>query len=246
MRIRLINPNSTASMTAHAERVARAVAAPGTVVEGVNPAGTPASIEGHADEALSVPAMLELIRRGEHDGVDGHVIACFDDPGLGAAREVARAPVVGICEAAVHAVSMIARRFSIVTTLERSVPIIEDLVQDYGAGRRCRRVRAVDLPVLVVDGDPLYARQRIAEEIGRAVREERAEAVVLGCAGMSDHRGWLQQETGVPVVDGVVAAVKFIEALAGAGLSTSKVGAYAFPLNKTPALPHDAAAGATR
>jgi allantoin racemase len=139
---------------------------------------------------------------------------------------------------------MIAKRFSVVTTLERSVPIIEDLVQDYGAGRRCRRVRAVDLPVLVVEGDPRYARQRIADEIRRAIREDRSEAVVLGCAGMSDHRGWLQQETGVPVVDGVVAAVKFIEALVGAGLTTSKAGAYAFPLEKTPAQPRDTVAGA--
>jgi allantoin racemase len=244
MRIRLINPNSTVSMTVHAERVGRAVAAPGTTVEGVNPVGTPASIVGHVDEAMSIPAMLDLIRNGERDGVDGHVIACFDDPGLGAAREVARAPVVGICEAAVHAVSMISKRFSVVTTLERSVPIIEDLVHEYGAGRRCRRVRAVDLPVLVVDGDPLYARQRIADEICRAVREDRSEAVVLGCAGMSDHRGWLQQETGVPVIDGVVAAVKFIEALVGAGLTTSKAGAYAFPLDKAPIAPRGVVAGA--
>lgn len=233
MRIRLINPNSTASMTAHVERVARAVSAPGTIVEAFNPLETPASIEGHADEAMSVPAMLDLIREGERNGVSGHVIACFDDPGLGAAREVARAPVIGICEAAVHAASMIAARFSVVTTLERSVPILEDLMHDYGAERRCRRVRAVDLPVLAVDGDPLYARQRIADEICRAVREDRSEAVILGCAGMSDHRGWLEKETGVPVIDGVVAAVKFIEALVGAGLTTSKLGSYAFPLAKS-------------
>ena len=104
-------------------------------------------------------------------------------------------------------------------------------------------MRAVDLPVLVVDGDPLYARQRIADEICRAVREDRSDAVVLGCAGMSDHRGWLQQETGVPVIDGVVAAVKFIEALVGAGLTTSKAGAYAFPLDQSPSAPRGVVAG---
>lgn len=244
MRIRLINPNSTASMTAHVERVARAVAAPGTIVEAVNPADTPASIEGHADEAMSVPAMLELIREGERLGVSGHVIACFDDPGLGAAREVARGPVIGICEAAVHAVTMLSARFSVVTTLERSVPILEDLMTAYGAERRCRRVRAVELPVLTLEGDPLFARQRIADEIRRAVREDRSEAVVLGCAGMSDHCGWLQRETGVPVIDGVVAALKFVEALVAAGYATSKLGSYAYPLAKSQPETNRALAGA--
>ena len=58
MRIQLINPNSTRAMTAQIEVVARRAAAQGTVIEAVNPPATPASIEGHADEALSVPAML--------------------------------------------------------------------------------------------------------------------------------------------------------------------------------------------
>jgi allantoin racemase len=232
-------------MTVDVERVARAVAAPGTIVEAVNPVGTPASIEGHADEAMSVPAMLDLIREGERAGIAGHVIACFDDPGIGAAREVARGPVIGICEAAVHAVTMLAARFSVVTSLERSVPILEDLMVAYGAERRCRRVRAVDLPVLALESDPLFARQRIADEIRRALREDRSDAIVLGCAGMSDHCAWLQRETGVLVVDGVIAAVKLVEALAGAGYATSKIGAYAYPLAKVqPDLASDRIAGA--
>ena len=125
MRILVINPNSTASMTAQIEASARRVAFPGTVIEAVTGEGTPASIEGHADEAMAVPAMLDLIRVGEARGVDAYVIACFDDPGLAAAREVARGPVVGICQAGVQVASTIANRFSIVTTLPRSVPIIE-------------------------------------------------------------------------------------------------------------------------
>lgn len=237
MRIQLINPNSTRAMTAQIEAVARRAAHSGTVIEAVNPATTPASIEGHADEALSVPALLDLIRQGEGRGADAHVIACFDDPGLGAAREIATGPVIGICEAAVHAVTMISARFSVITSLERSVPILEDLIYAYGAERRCRRVRAVDLPVLVLESDPLHARQRIAEEIGVAIREDRCDAIVLGCAGMSDHCAWLQRNTGLPVIDGVVAAVKFAEALVGAGYATSKTGAYARPLVKVHSPP---------
>lgn len=238
MRIQLVNPNSTYSMTAQVEAVARRAAHAGTIIEAVNPSTTPASIEGHADEAFSVPAMLDLIRQGGENGVDAHIIACFDDPGLGAAREIATGPVLGICEAAVHAATMISARFSVITSLERSVPILEDLMYAYGAERRCRRVRAVDLPVLALEADPLVARERIAREIATAVREDRCDAIVLGCAGMSDHCAWLQQDCGLPVIDGVVAAVKFAEALAGAGYLTSKAGAYARPLVKVhPAQP---------
>lgn len=239
MRIQLINPNSTQTMTAQVEAVARRAAAVGTVIKAVNPPATPASIEGHADEALSVPAMLDLVRQGEADGANAHVIACFDDPGLGAAREVATAPVIGICEASVHAVTMISARFSVITSLERSVPILEDLMYAYGVERRCRRVRAVDLPVLTLESDPLFAREKIAREIAAAMREDRCDAIVLGCAGMSDHCAWLQRGSGLPVIDGVVAAVKFAEALVGAGYATSKAGAYARPLAKvypTPAV----------
>ena len=62
-----------------------------------------------------------------------------------------------------------------------------------------------------------------------AVREDRSEAVILGCAGMADLTAWLTEQTGVPVIDGVVVGVKMVEALVGAGLSTSKIGAYATP-----------------
>ena len=140
MHIRLINPNSTASMTNQALESALRVKQPGTEVSAVNPTNTPVSIEGGADEAMAVPGMLEEIRKGELLGIEAYVIACFDDPGLHAAREVARGPVLGICQAAIQVAMTISRRFSIITTLPRSIPIIEDLVSDYGADRYCRIV----------------------------------------------------------------------------------------------------------
>ena len=233
MKILVINPNSTASMTAQIRDSARRCAFPGTQIETQNPLGTPASIEGHADEALSVPAMLELIRSAEGRGVNAYVIACFDDPGLAAAREVAAGPVIGICQAAVQVATTIATRFSIVTTLPRSVPIIEDLVEAYGVGHRCRTVRAVDMPVLALEQDPATAEARLVREIEAARDIDGAEAVVLGCAGMSDLCDRLQARTGIPVIAGVRAAVKMAEGLVGGGYATSKVGAYDYPRVKT-------------
>lgn len=232
MHIRLINPNSTASMTNQALESALRVKQSGTEVSAVNPANTPVSIEGGADEAMAVPGMLEEIRKGEQVGVEAYVIACFDDPGLHAAREVARGPVIGICQAAIQVAMTISRRFSIITTLPRSIPIIEDLVSDYGADRHCRNVRAINLPVLGLEEDPGAAEQLLIREIERAKHEDRAEAIILGCAGMSALCDRLHEATGIPVIDGVTAAIKLAEALVGAGYVTSKVNAYDYPRAK--------------
>lgn len=229
MHIRLINPNSTASMTAQALESALRVKHENTQVSAVNPINTPASIEGEADEAMAVPGLLAEIRKGEAQGIDAYVIACFDDPGLHAAREVAQGPVIGICQAAIQAAMTISRRFSVITTLPRSVSIIEDLVSEYGADRHCRNVRAINLPVLGLEENPAEAEQRLLKEIELAKREDRAEAIILGCAGMSSLCDRLRAATGVPVIDGVTVATKLAEALVGAGYMTSKVNTYNYP-----------------
>ena len=233
MRLHVVNPNSSAAMTAQIARVARGCAAPDTILDIGSPKTTPVSIEGYADEALSVPAMLAEIACADANGAEAHVIACFDDPGLGAAREVSPNPVIGLCEASVRVAATLSSRFSVVTTLPRSVPIIEDLVDAYGATRQCRSVRAIDLPVLEIECNADEARARLAAEIRAARREDGAEAVILGCAGMAELCASLTHDTGVLVIDGLVAAVKLAEALAGTGYRTSKLGAYAAPLRKT-------------
>ena len=127
MKIKVINPNTTASMTEKIGAIARSVASSDTEIIASNPDMGPVSIEGHYDEALSVVGILDEIRQGEAAGIDGYVIACFGDPGLLAARELATAPVIGIAEAAMHAASFIATGFSIVTTLGRTKIIARHL-----------------------------------------------------------------------------------------------------------------------
>jgi len=232
MKLLIVNPNSTTSMTEKIAACARRCAASGTEITAVNPADSPKSIEGYYDEAMSLRGLLEAVGKGEKDGYDGFVIACFDDTGLAACREIATGPVLGICEAGMHAASMLATGFSVVTTLPRSIPIIEDLAMLYGMQRKCRRVRAADVPVLALEETDGEARQKVLAEIRRAVRDDGSEAILLGCAGMADLTAWLSQEAGMPVIDGVVCAVKMLEALVGAGLRTSKIGAYAWPRRK--------------
>ena len=235
MNLLILNPNSTASMTETIAAAARHAALPGTKITALSGSGpAPASVEGHADAALAVPPMLAAIQAAERGPTppSAIVIACFDDPGLLAAREVARAPVLGIAQSAIQVAMLIAARFSIITTLPRSVPVIEDLVQAYGAGHACRKVRSVDLPVLALESAPDEAFARLVTEGRKATVEDGAEAIVLGCAGMAELCASLSETLGLPVIDGVVAAVKLAEALAGGGFATSKVGSLGYPRDK--------------
>jgi allantoin racemase len=217
-------------MTQKIGEAARSAANQDTEIIAANPDSGPTSIEGYYDEVFAVPGLIaEMQKAGE---VDATIIACFDDTGLDAARSYSTAPVVGIGEAAFHMGSLVAGKFSVVTTLSRSIPALEHNLVRYGLMSRCVRVRAADVAVLDLEIPGSPARERISREIGRAVDEDHAEAIVLGCAGMADLAGELSREHGVPVIDGVVAAVKLTEALVSLGLKTSKRGGYATPRAK--------------
>lgn len=232
MKIKIINPNTTWRMTEKIGACARAVARPGTEIIAVSPAMGPVSIESHYDEALAVPGLLQEIAEGERSGADGYVIACFGDPGLQAARELARGPVVGIAEAAMHMASLVAGSFSVVTTLARTTGIAWHLAERYGMQRFCRRVRACELPVLELELPGSGARERIVDECRRALAEDGAEAIVLGCAGMTDLCEDIARTLCVPVIDGVAAATTLAESLVSLGLRTSKHGELARPVPK--------------
>lgn len=230
MRILVINPNTTASMTGKIGKAATSVASSGTEIVAVNPADGPPSIEGYFDEVFAVPGIIAEMSKAP--AADAYVIACFDDTGLDAARCATEAPVIGIGEAAFHLASLVAGKFSVVTTLARSVPAIEHNLAKYGLSSRCAKVRSSEVAVLELERPGSNARHRISDEIARAIREDHAEAIVLGCAGMADLAHSLSKEHGVPVLDGVVCAITLAESLFKVGLKTSKIGGYAAPRGK--------------
>ena len=232
MKLLLINPNTSSGMTAGIASAAREVAAPGTVVVARQPGFGPASIEGHFEETVAAAGVATLAHAAQGEDFDATVIACFGDPGLDAARELLAGPVLGIAEAAFHAASLIASGFSVVTTMTRTCGIAERLVLRYGFERSCRGINGTDIPVLALEtcGDETLAQIEAAARA--ALARDRSEAIVLGCAGMARLCRTLQQRLGVPVIDGVAAAVKLAEALAALGLRTSKSGDYAPPLPK--------------
>ena len=229
MHIRVINPNTTVRMTALIGSAARTVAAAGTEIIAVNPSFGAPSIECHLDDLWAAAGVAEQVQRGEAEGADAFVIACFGDPGLHAARELAHGPVIGIAEAAFHAASLVATGFSVVTTLVRTCVIAEHLVLQYGFERRCRGIHGTDIAVLELDDPDSDAFGRVLAAAEHALAHDRSGAIVLGCAGMAGLCQALQQRLGVPVIDGVAAAVVLAEGLLRMNLRTSKRGDYAPP-----------------
>jgi allantoin racemase len=227
MRIQVINPNSSAWMTAGIERAATAAAGGRFDIRCSNPPSGPASIETAADTIAAAPLVLDELRAGIADGCAGHVIACFDDPAVAACRELATRPVLGIAEGSMMAAGLLGARFGVVTTARAGIPIIEDMAVRYGADRRLRSVRSCDLAVLDLDGSPASTARVL--ETARLLVDDGAEVIVLGCAGMAELADLLEGELGVPVVDGVRATVGIVAGLAGAGLRTSKAGVFARP-----------------
>ncbi|UGA38635.1 aspartate/glutamate racemase family protein [Chromobacterium haemolyticum] len=230
MKICVINPNTTAEMTERIRLAAVRAARPDTLIVARNPEGGPVSIESHFDEAVSVIGVCEEVMEGARKGCDAYVVACFGDPGLNAARELVSAPVVGIAQAAFQMASLIATRFSVVTTLSRTCVIAEHLLHSYGYAHLCRRVRAAEVPVLDLERDPDLAYRLIVEEARKARDEDGIGAIVLGCAGMADLAPRIgERRLACRLWRGWERRWYMAESLVTLGLRTSKTGDLAFP-----------------
>ncbi|HYX86772.1 MAG TPA: aspartate/glutamate racemase family protein [Gaiellales bacterium] len=226
-RLALINPNTDARHTEAMRDVAAATLPGGCDVTAVSPERGPTSIESEADAVVAASEVVALVRGlPEHDA---YLVACFGDPGVGAARELTAAPVVGIGEAAFHAAAMVARRFAVITTLPRGVADLEDALDRHGMRTRCVAVEPLEIPVADQGSHHPDTTAAILAAGRRVVAGAGAEALVLACGGMADVADTVQREIGVPVCDGVAFGAMTAFALWRCGLRTSKVGAYAWP-----------------
>lgn len=213
MDILIINPNTTQSMTEKVRIAAEAVAPAHLKIHVATSKLGPASIQGAEDGVAAIPGLLQEMESGISNGMDGFAIACFDDTGLDECRQMTDKPVIGIGESAFHASMMLGHRFSVVTTLAVSIPVIEENLVRYGLNTLCQKVRASDVPVLALEEPGSLAEQQISDEIQRALSEDESSAIVLGCAGMAPLAARLSKIHGVPVIDGVVSATVMLSAL---------------------------------
>ena len=225
MRILIVNPITTKAFEAMTREELKAVKLkPDTeiVVESI-PEGPP-SIESMYEEYLAAPYTIRLIKKGEEKGFDAAVINCFGDPGLTGAREVVDIPVVGPGQAAMLTASAVSHRFSVVSILKNVIPLIRELAQLYGVESKLVSARSIEIPVLDLEKDPEKARNALLEESRKALEEDQAEAIVLGCTGFTGLASFIQERLKIPVIDPLPTAAKLAELLVDLNLSQSKLG----------------------
>ena len=231
MRVLVVNVNTTESMTEVIRTQAARVAAPGTEIVALTPFFGPDSVEGNFESYLAAVAVMDRVLAYE-EPYDAVVQAGYGEHGREGLQELLDVPVVDITEAAAIVAGLLGHSYSVVTTLDRAVPQIHDRLKLAGLLERCSSVRSTGLGVLELEQDPERTTKAIVEQAQLAVTEDGAEAICLGCGGMAGLDARVAEATGVPVVDGVAAAVKLAEALHGLGLRTSKVRSFAPPRPK--------------
>ncbi|MGC1120665.1 MAG: aspartate/glutamate racemase family protein [Candidatus Methanofastidiosia archaeon] len=216
MKILVINPNSDQEMTRKIQRTADTFASGHYEVTCVSTPGAPAFIETYEDQIKAAPGMINLVR--EHQECDAFVVACHCDPNLDVLKELTAKPVVGIGEASMKIASMLGHKFSVLAATEHSVPNKEVLILKYHLEKSLASIR-----VPVNEGTE---EERYFKAAEKAVTEDMAEVIVLGCAGMTGLDKRLQEKLGVPVLDGVICALIIARGFVEYGVSHSTIRRY--------------------
>jgi allantoin racemase len=208
MRILIINPNSSYEMTQAIQKVAKDYAKDSVEVACKGTPGAPVFIETYEDIAKAGQGMIQLLRKNEQD-FDAFIVACHYDPHLGVLKKLSHKPVVGIGQASMIMASLLGHSFSLITTDEHSIPIHEELIRKYHLDGYLVSIRAPWPQLKETSEHEQY--MKVAQV---AVSKDRAEVLVLGCAGLAGLDKYLQQRLGVPVLDGIICALIFASGLA--------------------------------
>jgi Asp/Glu/hydantoin racemase len=232
IKILLINPNATPTMTNSCLTMLKAQLPPDVDVTGFTAsgqAGAPSAIEGHVDNVLSSAGSFRSILPIA-DQYDAFLVACYSDHALtNMLREEFDQPSLGIMEASLLAAKSLGGRFGIVATGGRSKYSHQDSVRKYGLDAYCAGVRSCNIGVLDLEKKPekevLAIMCRVAKEL---VEEDGADVITLGCAGMSRLKVAVETAVGgdVQVIDGVLAGVQILAGLVRMGGRTAKKGIY--------------------
>ncbi|SHH13305.1 allantoin racemase [Cognatiyoonia sediminum] len=207
MAVIIINPNSTRSMTDAMLAQARR-SAPKLAFEGWTSHDGPPAIQGVTDGEAARAPLLKLVQQASSQGANGIIIGCFDDTALEVAAGLADCPVIGIGQASYHYAALRNWRFSVITTLSVSKPIIQSNIERYGFDHVLSKVRASEIPVLELETNTKRACKVVAQEALLAEQEDDISAIILGCAGMVEVADTVRSKLSTTVIDPVECAAR--------------------------------------
>jgi allantoin racemase len=228
MKIRVIAPITNREFITTTPRIYAEKARPDTIISAVCLDQGPASVESFYEDVIAAPGVIARAVEAERDGVDAVIIDCMNDPGLEATREAVSIPVVGAAQASMMMASILAHKFSVVSTAARDVYPVELLIRRYGLKDKYASTRWVDIPVLDLgeDDDRLLAALTAASF--EAIRQDGAHAIVFGCTGMKGMAGQLEENLKAQGLDAIVidpslAALKWAEMLVDLDMAQSRL-----------------------
>ncbi len=215
MRILWIDPIGTDVFTADVLKILEAAKRSGTQVDAISlPPDRPQHLEYHAYEGLVVGDLVRITFEASLD-YDAIIIGCFYDVGLREAREVSRRAIVTApCQSATAIASNLGNTFSVLVGRRKWIPKMTENVRLYGHEHRLASMRPLDLGVHDFQADHDRTRQRLLTEGRKAIVEDGAEVIILGCTAEYGFNQQMQAELGVPVIDAVTAPFKYAEFLA--------------------------------
>jgi allantoin racemase len=248
MEITVINPTITSRWNESSRHYYAQAARPDTKVTVLSLDWGTASIESYRDEALVIPGILTRVVEAEGAGADAVIIDCMADPGLYAARELVRIPVVGPAQASMHLAALLGHRFSVLALFDHDIPEVEEQVARYGLSTKLASTRAFNIPVLALEED-IDVTVGVLVDVGeKAVREDHAHVLIPGCTGLAGlaqriQAGLAERGCEVPVLDPPTVALKVAESLVDLGLAPSRR-TYPYPRSKEIRWPVEGAPGA--
>ncbi len=215
-RILWINPVGTDAYDEPIGAALRSEAMPDTRIDVASLAGvSPNHLEYNAYEMVVAGPTMGAIRWGEQAGYDAAVIGCFYDPFLRAAREISGGmAVTAPAEACLHIASTLGERASILVGRSKWIPEMHENVAKYGFADRSAGFRVLRMTVNEFQQDPACTEDRILTEARKAVDEDGADVIILGCTIEFGFYRKVQEEIGVPVIDAIVAPLRYAEFLA--------------------------------
>ena len=232
MKILIINPNTSETMTNKIRAVAQAVKREDCTVTVTCPQHGPVTIETSYDEAYAIAPTIDLVKQAQAEAYDAIILACFCEVGVEAAKEISSIPVFGLEEPTLAMALLLGEKFGIMTEKRPRVAMKKRHIRRYGLLERMASVRPLELSVAELDADPERTKAKGMALARRMVEEDGAEVIIMGCAAMAGYSDELERALQVPVLDPLKVTLKVAEAVIDMGTTHSRVGLYAPPTPK--------------